>query len=403
MTTKRPTPPVWMMGLSNSTFGFISTFTAVTVPQILAAQGVPGGHIAEITALMLSPGWWAFLFAPMLDVHFRRRTYAIVLGMVCALSSAFVAFSHHHLLVTEIFVFTCSVAATFYQSAVGGWMGSLIRKEQDSQLSAWFISANMVTGGLMAMVAGHILLYAPPLFAAGFMFSIVLLPMALFFFIPAPPPDKMLAAESFGRFSREVLALLKRRRVLLAMALFVLPSASFSLTNVLAGIGKDYHADPDLVGMVGGVSLIIGGTVAGVLVPQLAKKISLRPLYLAIGFTGAFFTLSTLLLPRAPWTFVCVFMGEMTFQAVALTTATAVIFEVIGQDNPLASTTFTLLTSVMILPISYMGMLDGWGYDYGGLVGGFVVDACLGLAACTFLAILLRKWLFAPHPVSKSV
>ena len=403
MTTQRPNPPIWMMGLTDATFGFMSTFTVVTVPQILAAQGVPGGHIAEMTAVMLSPGWWAFLFAPMLDVHFRRRTYAIVLGLVCAVTSAFVAFHHRNLLVTEIFVFTCSVAGTFYQSAVGGWMGSLIRKDQDSQLSAWFIAANIATGGAMAMVAGPVVLHSSPFLAAAFMFVVMLLPLLLFFFIPAPPPDKMLAAESFGRFWREVFALLKRRQVLIGMALFVLPSASFALTNVLAGIGKDYQAGTDLVGFVGGVSLIIAGVAAAILVPWLAKRLPLRPLYLAVGFAGALFTLSTLLLPRTPWAFSWVFIGEMFFQAVALTVATAIIFEVIGPDNPLASTTFTLLTSVMILPISYMGMFDGWGLDHGGLVGGLVVDAGLGLAACTFLAFALRKWLFAPRPVEEPV
>lgn len=403
MKTQRPNPPVWMMGLTNSTFGFMSTFTVVTAPQILAAQGVPGGHIAEITALILSPGWWAFLFAPILDVRFRRRTYAIALGLICAVTAAFVAFDHRNFLLTECFVFALSVAGTFYQSAVGGWMGSLICKDQDGQLSAWFIAANMVTGGLMAMVAGPVVLHSPPLLAAAFMFCIMLLPMVFFFFIPAPPPDKILAGESFGRFSREVFALLKRRQVLIGIFLFVLPSASFALTNVMAGIGKDYHADNDFVGFVGGMSLLIAGAAAGVLVPLLAKRIPLRPFYLAIGFTGAFFTLSTLLLPRTPTTFTCVFIGEQFFQSMALTVATAIIFEVIGPHNPLASTTFTLLTSVMVLPISYMGMFDGWGYDHGGLIGGLVVDAGFGLVACAFLAIVLRKWLFAPKPVAEPV
>ncbi len=391
------------MGLTDATFGFMSTFTVVTVPQILSAQGIPGGHIAEMTAVMLSPGWWAFLFAPLLDVRFRRRTYAIALGLICAVTSAFVAFDHRNLLLTESFVLACSVAGTFYQGAVGGWMGSLIQKDQDSQLSRWFIAANIVTGGIMAMIAGPVILHSPPVLAAGFMFLIMVLPMVLFFFIPAPPPDRILAGESFGRFWREVFALFQRRQVLIGMALFVLPSASFALTNVMAGIGTDFHAGSDIVGLAGGVSLIVAGGAAGILVPLLARKLPLRPLYLAVGFTGAFFTLSTLLLPRTPWAFAWIFTGEQFFQAMALTVAAAIIFEIIGPNNPLASTTFTLLESVMILPISYMGMLDGWGYDHGGAAGGFVVDAGLGLAACTFLAIALRKWLFVPRPVEEPV
>lgn len=45
-----------------------------------------------------------------------------------------------------------------------------------------------------------------------------------------------------------------------------------------------------------------------------------------------------------------------------------------------------------------MGVMDGWGYDVGGLVAGFAVDAGLGMAACILLAIALRRWLFATRP-----
>ncbi len=96
MPAQRSIPPVWMMGLTNVTFGMVATFTVTTVPQILADQGVPGGHIAAITA--------------------------------------FIAFNHHNVLAVEIAAFTSSVAAALYQGAVGGWMGSLIEKEQDGLL-----------------------------------------------------------------------------------------------------------------------------------------------------------------------------------------------------------------------------------------------------------------------------
>jgi hypothetical protein len=35
-------------------------FAVVAVPEMLAAQGVSGGHIAAI----ISPSFWAFVFAP---------------------------------------------------------------------------------------------------------------------------------------------------------------------------------------------------------------------------------------------------------------------------------------------------------------------------------------------------
>ena len=153
-----------------------------------------------------------------------------------------------------------------------------------------------------------------------------------------------------------------------------------------------------MVSLLLGVGYIVAGGAGLTLVPLLAEKFPLRPAYLGIGIVGALFTFGSLLLPRAPSTFALVFTGELIFQSLALSVATGIVFEVIGRDNPLASTTFTLLTAVMCVPISYMGFLDGWGYDAGGLAGGFAVDASLGMAACVLLSIALRRWLFAMRP-----
>src|SRR6185312_3971987 len=51
MTAARRLPPVWLMGLTNCVFGLMGGFAVVTVPQMLAAQGMSGGHIAAITAV----------------------------------------------------------------------------------------------------------------------------------------------------------------------------------------------------------------------------------------------------------------------------------------------------------------------------------------------------------------
>lgn len=394
----RKLPPVWVMGLTNAPFGLVGGFIVVTLPQILAAQGVPGGHIAAITAAILSPGFWAFIFSPMLDVRYRRRSYALLFGVLSAVGAAFTVFDHSNLLTVELVMIASQVAATFYQGSVGGWMGSLINKEQGSTLGTWFTVSNIGASGLIIIGGGPIILHSPPVVAATALFVVLLLPLILFLFIPAPQPDKLLASESFGRFFREVLSLLRRRDVLIGLALFVLPSASFSLTNVLGGIGKDFRASAATVSLFAGAGSIIAGIGGSFLVPQLAKRIRLRPLYLYIGIVGACFTFGSILLPRAPWTFGVVFTGEIIFQALAFTAANAITFEIIGPNNPLAATIFTLLVAAMNFPITYMGILDGWGYDLHGLAGSFVVDAGFSMAACLLLAITLRKWLFTSHP-----
>jgi PAT family beta-lactamase induction signal transducer AmpG len=284
------------------------------------------------------------------------------------------------------------VSATFYQGAAGGWMGSLIRQEQDSSLGIWFAVGNTGAGGLMMMSAGPVVHRFPPIAAALLLGGASLLPTLLFLAIPAPGPDRTLASESFGRFWREVFSLVKDREVVVALALFLLPAASFALTNVLAGIGKDFSTSEQTVSLFAGVGSVIAGVLGSFLLKPLAARFALRPIYLGIGIGGGLFTLSLLVLPRIPWSFGLSITGENLFQALAFATGNAITFEVIGPENPLSATLFTLLNSAVNLPITYMSWIDGRGYDWRGVTGSFITDAAISIAACLLLSWAIPRW-----------
>jgi MFS transporter, PAT family, beta-lactamase induction signal transducer AmpG len=392
MSEPRRLPPIWLMGLTNALFGLTGGFAVVTVPEMLAAQGIPGGHIAVITATVISPGFWAFALAPMLDVHFSRRTYALLFGALAAAASAYTVFNHARPGIVEGVMLAGMVAATLYQGAVGGWMGSLISKEQDSRLGMWFAVANMGSGGLMILFAGGIVDHFRPVVAALLVGGATVLPMLLFLAVPAPGPDRRLASESFGRFWVEVASLAKRREVQIALTLFLLPSASFALTNLLAGVGSAFSASQNMVSLFGGVGSVAAGLAGSFLLQPLARRFALRPLYLGVGITGGLFTLSLLALPRAAWTLGLAMTGENLFQALAFATGNAISFEVIGPENPLAATLFTLLMAAANLPIVYMGYIDGHGYDWNGVTGSFLTDAGISITVCLFLLWLLPRW-----------
>jgi PAT family beta-lactamase induction signal transducer AmpG len=90
----RRLPPVWLMGLTNAPFGLMGGFAVVAVPEMLAAHGLSGGHIAAITAAIVSPSFWAFAVAPMLDVRLSRRAYAILFAVLAGLAVGYTAFDH---------------------------------------------------------------------------------------------------------------------------------------------------------------------------------------------------------------------------------------------------------------------------------------------------------------------
>jgi PAT family beta-lactamase induction signal transducer AmpG len=281
--------------------------------------------------------------------------------------------------------------ANLYQSALGGWLSSITSEERKNALSSWVTIANVCGSGVAAIVTGELMQNLAPDIAAGLLGLIVLLPTAIFFFMPAPGPDRRLARDSFTQFFGEVFSLLKRREVLIAIVLFVAPAATFSLTNFLSDVGEDYHASSRLVSLVGGVGIIAGGLGGGLLFRLVDRLLPLRFLYLAVGVVGSLFTLALIALPRTPTFYGIAFLGENIFQGLAITTSIAIAFETIGHRNPLAATVYCLVTSAFNIPIFYMQLIDGWGYGKQGVAGSFAADAVIGIIASVLLTALLIR------------
>ena len=77
--------PVWLLGLANFPIGATGAVALLIAPQVLSSRHVPEAQIANITSLGLMSAFASFILAPILDVHFSRRTYALVLSSAAAI------------------------------------------------------------------------------------------------------------------------------------------------------------------------------------------------------------------------------------------------------------------------------------------------------------------------------
>lgn len=311
---QRRIPSAWILSLPVLTFGMVFGFIAVPLPQMLAEQGVPGGRIAVTVAIVASPTFWSFLLAPFLDVRFRRRTYALIFGVLAVAATAFTVFHHALVLEVETVMLIGCVSVVLFISATGGWAGSLIEESQSSRLGAWNTVFNIGGSGIGILLSAYTTRHLPQGQAAVLIFIVFLAPLLVFPLIPAPPTDGTLLKESFSRFIREIASLLKRPEVLVILSLFTLPAASFALTNVLGGWGNSFNAHTGLVSFLGGVGSVAAGIIGSAMVPVFAKRFPLPALYLWIGFIGAAFTLSLLLFPQTPWIYGAAFFGKTSFR-----------------------------------------------------------------------------------------
>jgi PAT family beta-lactamase induction signal transducer AmpG len=399
------------MGLSNATIGLVGGFIVLPLPQMLAAQGVPEIRIAAISAACLSPGFFVFLLGPLLDIRFTRRFYAALFASLAGLGLTTAVLMRAHLHVLEALLMMAYAASVLSSNALGGWLAGVIPdvaaadrdnpNHEGARLSAWTQVGLFLGNGLMAAIAAEGMRRLPLAIIAPLLGALVILPATVFPWIPVPELSSLDAAKStlnlardgFQKLFTELRALLKRREVLLTLLLFAAPTGSFALTNQLGGVSQDFHASPAFVGRMGGAVLSLAGAAACLLLPLLARWIKSLPLYLLIGTVGSLFTLTLLVLPRTPTTFALAFLGENVVQALSFTAAVAICFATIGRNNPLAATQFSLLTSATVVPILYMGILDGRVYDAHGLARMYLIDGGLSLAACALMALVM--WTFA--------
>ncbi len=391
------TAPIWLMGMSNLSFGLFAGFITLSLPQLLAAQHVPEARIATITATVFSGGIWVFVLGPMLDVRFSRRFYATLFAALAGICLTLALLNRTHLALLELLMLIGFASAQLCTNALGGWLATIVHHHDESKLSSWTWAATFAGNGLMAILAGELVRALPLQLAAPLLGIIVFIPTAIFLVMPSPGPDRRLARESFTRFSSEVFAVIRRRQVLIALALFASPCASFALTNTLGSMGNDFHASERMVSLVGGAGLSLAGIFGSLMFVPFARLLPLRPLYLAIGAAGALFTTSLLLLHHTPATFGIAMVGENIFQALAYTGITAISFETIGRNNPLAATQYSLFNAASLIPIIYMQVIDGRAYSWHGVTGSFLADALFGLLACALLGFLLHL-LRTPQP-----
>ncbi len=383
--------PVWLMGLCNLPFGMYGAVMFMTLPQLLAAEGVPEPAVASATAFGIIPGFCSFLLSPVLDVFVSRRLYAYLFGLMTVVCMFTALFATSNLTLLALCLFVGFFAVVMFNSALGGWLGSLVPPEEESRLGAWFSIANSGGFGITAMVAIPLLRWLPYTTGAVALSLFVLSPLLVFPFLPAPGPDRRLARESFGQFFGELAELGRRPTVLRTLPLFLAPCATFALTNTLGGLGNDFHASETVVSLAGGLCTTAAALIGSLLVPVLARLVPLRRLYLLIGVVGALFTLLLVALARTPAVYFVAVLGENICGSAATAAATALIFGTIGKHNPLAATQFAVLNAAIFLPVSYMQWVDGFAYGLHGLTGGLMADATLSLIACSLIGVFLSR------------
>jgi PAT family beta-lactamase induction signal transducer AmpG len=387
---RRRLPP-WAMGLAIAPLGFYYGFVSTATPILLAAHGISVGRISEVSAIAFSPTFWAFMLCPVLDVRFSKRTYALFFAALSALCLGISTLLTANLAAFTTVLTAGCAAAVMFGNAHQGWMPDVIQDQHYSHVGATTNVANLGAAGLFATLTIVLVrtLHAP--LAAGLLGLAVLAPTALLFFIPLPAKLARSAAETFATFFHDLYVVCKRPGCILGLLCFLSPTACFALTNLFSGMGADFHTPESWVTALNGTAVAIVCSVGCLVGIWFCSRYPRRMVYVLTGFGGATAALLLILTPHTLLWFAAGLLAYNFFQGINYTAFSSLCYEIVGSDNPLASTQMALLAASANLPISYMTAVDGHFHTTHGLVGMLAVDATMSVAVGTVLLVVMRR------------
>ena len=372
-------------------YGSFNGVIAVGLPFVLRKQGLSVDRIAAIAALVQAPAIWYVLWAPAVDIKFRRRTWIVALSVLSGIATT-VAF---HLtgtgsirLASGIFV----LASAFNQpvsSAVGGLVAAVIpgpsRGQAGGATQSGILAAGVVAGGLAVLLADH----ASITTAATVAGLLIVLPSSAALLVREPRRLERNRRTHIKRMIAEIKSAVRRRNLWLGMLLFLSPCGAGALMNLFSSVAIDYRASTNTVVVVVALAGLLTATGA-LLGGRLLDRIDRWRSYPISGLATSLVVMAMLFAPFRPATYIvgaaaysiATGFGYAAFMALAL--------DLVGGDAAAGSTLFTLLTAAVNIPVVYMIRLDGLGHARFGVRGMLAADGLASGVSAILLLVVLR-------------
>jgi MFS family permease len=371
------------------------------MPYLLRNAGLPVDRIAEISALALAPAIWYFLWAPVVDVGFRRRTWLILSsGMSAAcLWAALLQPLPSRVVAFAVLVVAGSILNMLVSAANGGLMAVTIPDHQRGRAGGWYQAGN-VGGG--ALGAGLTLWLAPYLSAVGLANAVammIFLPSLAALALSEPRTASIAPRQHLAEMLSDLKIMFRSRTSLAGFAIFLCPMGAAGAANLFSGVAVDYRASAQTVvwinGFGGALFTVLGSLAGGFVCDRIPRRLAYALAAILMGICGA----GMMLAPFTPTVFAGGVSLYLVTQGLIFAAYSALMLELIGAGGRSAATRFTLYNAAGNAPVAYMTWLDGQGYKRFGPRGLLGTDALSNLVAAAIFVFLIRRTIFASKPL----
>ena len=283
-TNSNPPPP-WQIGLGFLTFGLVAGFIITTLPFLLSKAGVTVDHIATVSAVAMSPTFWAFLVTPIVDVGLTRRAYSFGFAFASAgcLGAALWLFSPARLSLFTALLLLAELAIVLQSAGVYGWISEFVPDTERGKVGGWINAANLGGGAFGAMLTMW-LATRLPFRTLGMIITFAVLASTLFLLrFPQPAEPVLGLRQIFGGTFRSVVQTSRQPQVLTGFLLFLTPVGCVAAINLFAGLGNEFHASPQWVVWITGAGAAITSAFGSVVGGYIADRVDRGVLYISGG------------------------------------------------------------------------------------------------------------------------
>jgi len=382
MRVLRKPPAPWLFSLLILPLGIVVVgFNFTAFPLLLAQAGVPVDRIASISSIINLPGVIGFLFAPVVDIKFRRRTWLVLASFGTALFAClyFPLIGASHLVLMTALILAGGLITFLVGAACGGLIVKTLSESTQSKAAAWIMAGQLGGGALGAAVilwlAARVPIATVGLCAA----ALVALPALLAFTIPEPLP--LPSAWIRGRLpqiGKELWAVVRSPERRWGTLLLLAPGGTGAAQSLLPAVASHYGVGTSGVmwmnGVAGGEMLALG-PLSGALIPGDWDR---RLTYAAAGLTNALAAI-VLLAANRPSVYLTGTALYLVTEGLCWARSTALMVEIVGIETRDASTLYSVLNAIVTIPLLYMIRLDGFGFSRFGTHGLLWTDAAANL------------------------
>jgi MFS transporter, PAT family, beta-lactamase induction signal transducer AmpG len=396
MDEPRRWPAPWLFSLLILPLGISVGFKFTPLPFLLAQAGVPVDQIATVASIVNLPAVLVVIWAPLVDVMLRRRTWLVIGALATALGLcfAFPLIGASHIGLLTALILAAGIGDSFVMASCGGLMVRTLKSPDQSKASAWQ-EAGQLGGGALGGAAVIWLAARLPLPMVGLVLALpITLPAFLALTVPEAPPAAYTPFRGRLReIGKEVLALARSPLRRWSALLLIAPIGTGAAQTLLPAIASHYGVGATGVtwanGLAGGAVLALG-SLCGTLIPGDWDR---RLTYVGACVTNAL-AVFVLLTANRPTFYLGGTVLYLASEGFVWARFVALLVDTVGRETPDASLFYSILNAAGSIPLLFMIWLEGFSFRKFGTHGLLWTDAAPNIVVFAIVVALfvMRGW-----------